>query len=118
MPKLYEICEVVKNTDWLLFKGRCDKELAKQNLTATGISHEIPILGSRNGTRRTYLSRLRMFVKWLMKYPEFDSSLIMFYPYTPRGYCVVDAAATVAFMFCMTTKKDVVVMNPTVSEIA
>ena len=50
------------------------------------------------------MSKLRSFVKFLLDFPttEFDDSLIMFYPYTPKGTVTVEDRAVHYFLLYMT----------------
>lgn len=93
---LYNKSPVVKDDDFDEFVSRCLNELKRQKKTPT--TTPLPLFGTRPINERTYLTRFRAFVKWLLQHKAYDSSLIMFYPYTPRGAAVVDARAVSIFM--------------------
>lgn len=52
-------------------------------------TEEVPIFGTLTLTKKTidgqYMPKLRALVAFLLDHTEFDESLILFYPYTPKG---------------------------------
>jgi hypothetical protein len=85
----------IYSDDWTLpvrekeqiFNTRCAAELRKRNITAT--TEKLPILGTRvlgDSTKQgQYIPKLRSLVAFLLDNPQYDDSLILFYPYTPKG---------------------------------
>ena len=74
--------------------------------------------GSFPTYRYRYLAKLRAFVKFLLANPPFDDSLVVFYPYTPRGDVVhvCHELAVCVFMQSKYTPKDTQVTYLTVSK--
>jgi hypothetical protein len=70
-----------------LFKLRCDVKLQSMGITPT--TEALPILGTLNLVDKSkegqYIPKLRTIVAFLLDQTEYDESLILFYPYTPKG---------------------------------
>lgn len=81
-------------------------QLTKLGLAPT--TTPVPILGTRRLDRKSkdaYLARLRKFIQFLLLHPQFDDSLVMFYPYTPKGTVNVEDKAVAAFLLSMFGEK-------------
>jgi len=46
----------------------------------------------------TYLAKLRALVKFFMNFDTYDESLVLFYPYTPKGVISCDDKAISHFL--------------------
>lgn len=90
-----------------LFKTRCEAQLEKMNVRAT--TEAIPILGTSVLCPKTvhgqYIPKLRAFVGFLLDNPQFDDSLIIFYPYTPKGIVTCQDVAVSLFLLSKTGRK-------------
>lgn len=116
--KLYDRHKLVKNDQIEEFEARCLVALHKMGLQPTGTA--IPILGTRTLDRSSegsYLSRIRAFVSFLLKYSEYDDSLPVFYAYTPKGSVTINEKAMCHFLYAKFTPKDQVVKNSISMEI-
>jgi len=62
----------------------------------------IPILGTsvlqKETSVPTYLARLRAFVSFLLVHPDYDESLAVFYPFTPKGTVTCQETAVSHFL--------------------
>ena len=78
-----------------------------------------PILGTKVLDEKysvpTYLAKLRAFVKFLLQHPTFNDSLIVFFPYTPKGKAVCEDRAVSMFMISKTLPKGSPVVDMEVS---
>jgi len=85
------------------FDTRCKAQLQKSNLIAT--TDPFPIFGSAvletPSSVPTYMAKLRAFVTFMLDNPQYDDSLILFYPYTPKGTVTCDEKATSHFLLSM-----------------
>jgi hypothetical protein len=82
-----------------VFDTRCKEALKNHGLTATTTA--VPLLGTRQldpKSTEAYTSRLRSFVQFLLLHPQFDDSLLMFFPYLPKGSISVEDKAVEAFL--------------------
>ena len=69
-----------------VFNLHCEKALEAMGLQPTTAA--IPVLGTRRldeESENTYYSRLRGYMQFLLQQKDFDESLLLFYPYTPKG---------------------------------
>ena len=89
------------------FERRCQKALNDNRLKAT--PDPLPILGSAvlelESSVPTYMSKIRHFVKFLLDVKLFDDSLLLFYPYTPKGSVTCQDKAVSYFLLSMFGKK-------------
>lgn len=70
-----------------LFKLRCEAQLRLMEIEPT--TDELPIFGTLNLHEKSidgqYMPKLRVFVAFLLDNKEFDDSLVLFYPFSPKG---------------------------------
>jgi hypothetical protein len=102
-----------------LFNRICLRRLEQRRIAPT--TTPIPILGTRPldtgsrdriaHSRRTYLARLRKLVVFLMKNTQYHDSLLVFYPYTPKGMACCEDKAILDFLLCAYTPKGKTVMD-------
>jgi hypothetical protein len=97
---------VVPLTQEKEFASRCVTQLEKLGTAkATEPAH---IFGDRVlnvKTKRTYISKIRKFVEFLLfrSHGAFDKSLLLFYEFTPRGIITCQAKAASYFLLAMYT---------------
>ncbi len=94
------------------FNNMCIAALAQPRITPTTIP--IKILGTKSlspNARDSYLSRLRMLVQFLLHEKDFDDSLAIFYPFTPKGTITVQVEAVEMFMLSKYTPKGGIVID-------
>lgn len=107
----YQSHELVRECFFALFTQRTTAAMQKMGLKPTNTP--VNPLGSRplddGTTKNTYLSRLRSFVQFLLKHPEFDESLVIFRPDCPIGGAVCQEKAVSIFLLCQYQKKGTVV---------
>ena len=86
------------------FQTRCEAQLKRMNIKAT--TEALPILGTSVLCLKTvhgqYIPKLRAFVGFLLDNPQFDESLIIFYPYTPKGIVTCQDIAVSLFLLSKT----------------
>jgi hypothetical protein len=71
---------------------------------------------SDGGDQPTYFAKLRGFLKFHLKYPEYDSGIAIFYPFTPVKTVVGCELAAAHFLQMQFAEKDVEVMDYLVRE--
>lgn len=114
MAKKYINSDIVLETDLPTFNQRCIAALASMHKTPT--TQRLELFGSAYITDlKTYHCRLRPFIKFMLDYPYFDDSLVVFYPYTPFGVAVVEDRALSHFLLYMFTPYGEQVMDAQVS---
>ena len=101
----YSKHELVSDRMYDTFVRRCQSELTKRKLTPTNVA--IPILGTKaiDGGRKTYIQRLRGFVSFLMANSQYDDSLVVFYPYSPKGTVVCQDVAVSHYILSKCNEK-------------
>jgi len=99
MPRFHkqyaEDKQVWKDSKWGLFRQRCLAQLTRMNLVPS--PEPIPIFGTsllEDKTVGSYMGKLRGFVNdFLLPNPQYDDSLVLFYPYTPKSSVTCSALA-------------------------
>ena len=98
--KKYNKSQIV--TDFWLdqFNSRCLAQLQKMNIEPTDTA--LPILGTtvleEPTSVPTYMAKIRAFVRFLLLNPDYDESLVVFYPYTPKGTVTCQEIAVCHFV--------------------
>jgi len=89
------------------FNRRCQSALLKNKIQAA--TQPLSILGSavleKKTSVPTYMAKIRNFVKFLLDFPVFDDSLLLFYPYTPKGSVTCEDKAVSYFLLSMHGKQ-------------
>ena len=113
MEKKYIKSPIVTNRMYDEFNRCCLNALQKMNLqpTETGL----PILGtsvlSEKTSVPTYLAKLHAFLQFLLVNPQYDDSLVLFYPYTPKGTVTCDEKAICHFLLSKFGEKGKLLMS-------
>jgi len=98
--KKYNQSLVVTDRMYDTFNARCVAALEKVSIVP--METAIPILGTsvlqKETSVPTYLARLRAFVSFLLVHPDYDESLAVFYPFTPKGTVTCQETAVSHFL--------------------
>jgi len=107
---------VPKNME-AMFNHRCKEQLRKMGVTET--AQPLPILGTSQlntgNSVGTCMSKLRAFAKFMLDFPEFDDSLILLCPKTPKGIVTCSEKAASCFILSACGKKNTPLLDITVS---
>ena len=98
--KKYISSPVVTERVYNKFVKICKEQLEQMGLTET--SEAIPILGTavldQKNSVSTYLAKLRAFCSFLISNPQYHASLVIFYPFTPKGTVTCQERAVSHFL--------------------
>ena len=111
--KKYASSDIVSERMLPSFNKRCKDALA--TLGISPMMRPIPILGTRpldKDSIDTYHARLRAFVSFLLQHPEYDSSMALFYPYTPKGTVICHELPVFHFLISRCNKKGTPLLGP------
>jgi hypothetical protein len=105
MPRwrTYTHHQLVKDQLYDDYIARCKVAFAKHDLEPDYKGEAIPLFGTRAlddaTTVKSYLSKLRPFVQFILDVGKYDDSLLIFHPHCPKGTIAVQKEALADFMY-------------------
>lgn len=95
----HPLSKIIEKGDYNELETRAKKVIADQGLVPSTEARDVFgnkfFAASESGDQSTYYSKLRAFVKFHLKYPDYDIGIAIFYPFTPHHTLVgCDKAAS------------------------
>jgi len=101
--KVYRRSQIVAEADYDSFTRRCKAQLAMDGVREATVPMNRFHGDHFHTDKQAFKHKMRALIKFFMKHPFYDDSLVVFYPLTPKGRYVVEARAIKHFFLYMYT---------------